>query len=625
MELVQGEPILDHVRCNGLGLKDRLGLFVDVCDAIDYAHSQGVVHADIKPSNIIIDPRHGVKLLDFGIAGLIGAEGPASGFRAATPMFASPQQTAHAPASTADDIYSLGVLLQVLAGDQPGFDSELAAIVAKARAPEPEGRYASAKDIADDIGRWRRLEPVSALPARRPRTLRFFWRRNRLAVSLSATATAGLVVAVAVMTALYLQADAARRQSDQRFEEVRALSRYMLSDLTGALEQFPGTAHLRSDLAHRGRAYLEGLSRVPGAPADVRLEVARGYAKTGEILARLGSQHVGDPRAGKADLAKAETGLRRLMVETNGRDDVALALAGALVARGAVALNADNQPKLAAALLTEGCALSKSAIDRRPQSSEAHLTHLNCLLGQANVLDFQGRYAGLRGVADAFIAETRALPPGVDPTLVALDQAKILNLQGDADYYGGRKPYALNEYLKAADALRQAEIHRSDVRVLDQLAYTTYNIAASLDDVGRKREELAWIDRGVAAADQMAAFEDSPHAWRTVNIVHLQRASALASLGRFDEAIAEARANIAARHVIAEKSPHDNLAVRALPVGLRPLGDIYWAAGRHKEACQSYAEAHVLWIQLEQRHGVLGSDLGGEITLLDKLLKRCER
>ena len=142
-----------------------------------------------------------------------------------------------------------------------------------------------------------------------------------------------MIIAVAVMTALYLQANAARRQSDQRFEEVRSLSRYMLSDLTGALEQFPGTARLRGDLAHRGRSYLEGLSRIPSAPDDVRLEVAEGYAKTGDILVRLGRQNAGDPSAGKADLVKAEGELRRLMAETKNRDDVALALAEVLASR----------------------------------------------------------------------------------------------------------------------------------------------------------------------------------------------------------------------------------------------------------------------------------------------------
>jgi serine/threonine-protein kinase len=623
MELVQGAPIMDHIQARGLDLKRRLDLFADVCGAIDYAHSQGVVHADIKPSNIIIDAHHGVKLLDFGISGLIGEEGPLAGLRAATPAYASPQQAAHAVASAADDVYSLGVLLQVLAGDQAGFDAELAAVAAKARAAEPADRYRSAQDIANDIGRWRRMEPVSALPARALRGVWFFWRRNRLAVSLSAAAALGLVVAVAVMSVLYVQANAARRQSDQRFQEVRALSRYMLSDLTGALEEFPGTGPLRNDLAHRGRVYLEGLSQIPRAPADIRLEVAQGYAKTGEILSRLGSQNEGDPNVGKADLAKAERGLRNLLSEPRQRDDAALALSRVLVAQARIAYSADNQPQRATPMFAEACALASNVIAQEPRSAKAHLAHLDCLLGRSNMLSFQGRYSDVLAQIDAVMAEVRAMPPGADATALALDEAKALNQRGDAQYYLGNHSASLQPFLDAAAVLERVNAHAADVRVLDLLAHTTYNIASTLDDLGRKGEELGWIDRGVAAADQMRTFEDTPQAWRTVTTVHMQRASTLAALGRFDEAITEATSNLALRRSIAAHSPHDNLSVRAVPVALRPLGDIYWAAGRRAQACAAYSEAKAQWNRLTAAKGVLGSDQTGEIPMLDELLKRC--
>ena len=623
MELLQGEPILDHVESHGLGLRARLDLFVDICAAIDYAHSQGVVHADIKPSNIIVDPRHGVKLLDFGIAGLVGHDGPQSGHRGATPVFSSPQQISHAPPSTADDIYSLGVLLQVLAGDQPGFDSELGAIAAKARAREPESRYGAAGDVAADIAAWRRLEPVSALPAGQLRTLRFFWRRNRLAVSLSAGAALGLVIAVAVMTTLYIRAETARRQSEQRFEKVRALSRYMLSDLTGALEQFPGTGALRSELARRGRGYLEGLSREAAAPADVRLEVAEGYAKTGDILAHLGSNNTGDPTAGKIDLAKAEGGLRRLMAETQGRDDIAIALAEVLTSRATIALTADNRPDLAARRYSEACGLAQAAAAHEPRSAQARLTQVSCVLGQAHLSYFQGRFTDVVRQTDAVMAAIRAMPSGADPTILALDEAGALNEQGNAIYYLGDPAASLRPYRAAAAVLEEARRRAADVRVLDQLAFTTYNIASTLEGLGRKQEELAWTQRGVMIADQMRTFEDTPRAWRTVATVHLQHALALAALRRFDEAISEANATVAVRRVIAERSPHDYLALRGVPVDLRALGNIYWAAGRRSQSCTTFSASRSAWDQLAQSNGILDSDRTSEIQSLKQDIARC--
>ncbi len=625
MELIQGARILEHAESVGLGLRGRLDLMSDICGAIDYAHGQGVVHADIKPSNIIVDPRHGVKLLDFGISGLIGQHNASSSQRAATPMFASPQQVAHAPASTADDIHALGVLLDVLAAGQADFDAELAAIVTKARSPEPADRHASAGDLAADIERWRRLEPVAALPAGRLRSLVFFWRRNRVAVSLWGAATLSLLVAAAIMTALYVQAEAARRQADQRFQQVRSLSSYMLSDLTDALERFPGVGGVRNELARRGRTYLEGLSQAPGAPLDVRLEVANGYLKTGSILAGMGKENAADPSAGKVDLAKAEAGLRDLMARTHGRDDVALSLASVLVSRASIASRADNQPGLASSLYAEARELSGHVAEHDPRSAKARLTHIDCLLGHAHLLSFLGRYPEVLTKVAAALAEIRALPAGADRNLVALDIGRALNEQGDALYWPGDHTGALRSYLDAARVLDPALSPTPDVRVFDQFAFTTFNIAAALDDLGRKREELAWIDRGAVVADQMRVFEDTPHAWRTVNIVHMQRAVALAGMGRVDEAITEARTNIALRRTIAARSPHDMLAVRAVPVGLRILGDLYAQAHRHAEACATYVETRALWDRLSQQGGSLPTDTSSEIPFLDRQLAKCHR
>jgi len=625
MELIEGAPILDHVEAAGLSLAGRLTLLTEVCDAVAYAHSQGVIHADIKPSNIIVNPQHGVKLLDFGISGLIGESDAASSHRAATPMFASPQQSAHAPAAAADDIYALGVLLDVLGAAQEGYDAELTAISAKARAAETADRYACVADVAADIDRWRRLSPVSALPARRRRAIWFFWRRNRLPVSLAAAAMAGLVGAVAVTTTLYVEAETARRQADQRFAQVRALSRYMLGDLTGALEQFPGTGDLRVGLARRGRTYLEGLSRVPGAPLDIRLEVAEGYAKTGDILAHQGRESAADPSAGKRDLGRAEAGLRRLMIETRGRDDVALALADVLVTRADIANAADNQPKLAESEYAQACALAEGVIARDPHATAARLNHLECVLGQARLAYFQERYHDVTNRVDTALTEIRALPPDADRTIAALDTAAALNHRGDAGYYLGDKAGALSSYRAAWDVLDRAWRRTPDVRVLDALAFTTYNIASSLDEFGRKKEELAWTDRGVALADQLRTFEDTPHAWRTAIIVHLQRALVLASLGRFNEAISEAKANVALRRTIAARSPHDYLAARGVPVDLRALGTIYWEANHRRDACATFQDSRDQWARLARSHGVLDSDKSSEIVALDKQIALCGR
>jgi serine/threonine-protein kinase len=355
MELLGGLPITEHADRQGLDLHARLALVCDVCDAAGYAHQQGVVHADIKPGNVLIDPTHGVKLLDFGISAMAAADHPAAA--ACTDAYASPQQRRGARPTPADDVFALGCLLAALTQGYAE-SAELRAVIGRARAAEPRDRYASCGALADDLGRLRRCYPVCARPATRWRGLAFFWRRHRVASAAALVAALGLAVGLVLSTTLEIRAQAARAQADQRFMEVRALSRYLLNDVTDKLQAFPGTSALRRDIATRSRAYLEGLSRVPGAPPELGLEVAQGYTKTGRILGLPDVQGMGDVPAAKQDLGKAEAALRGLLRHRPGDAGIATALAQTLSARAAIARTVDNDAGLSRRLYDEAIRLT---------------------------------------------------------------------------------------------------------------------------------------------------------------------------------------------------------------------------------------------------------------------------
>ncbi len=124
MEYVDGEPIDRYCDQRRLGIGDRLELFLDVCAAVQLAHRNLIIHRDIKPGNILVDPEGKPKLLDFGIAKLLepssGQESTATGLRPMTPHYASPEQAWGNPVTTASDVYSLGVLLfELLTGRCP--------------------------------------------------------------------------------------------------------------------------------------------------------------------------------------------------------------------------------------------------------------------------------------------------------------------------------------------------------------------------------------------------------------------------------------------------------------------------------------------------------------------------
>jgi non-specific serine/threonine protein kinase/serine/threonine-protein kinase len=127
MELIEGQPIAEYCDAHCLSISDRLRLFVQVCSAVQYAHQRLIIHRDIKPGNILVTSEGSPKLLDFGIAKILGFDDMAepkqatlTAFRVLTPGYASPEQIEGAPMTTASDVYSLGVVLyELLTGRSP--------------------------------------------------------------------------------------------------------------------------------------------------------------------------------------------------------------------------------------------------------------------------------------------------------------------------------------------------------------------------------------------------------------------------------------------------------------------------------------------------------------------------
>ena len=223
LEHVDGQRIDHYCRHRHLGIPSRLRLFLQAARAVAHAHAQLVVHRDIKPSNLLVDAAGQVKLLDFGIAGLLDAGlMPASdltqqGARALTPDYAAPEQIAGQTVGTRSDVYALGVLLfELLTGARPyrlkrdsraaledailaaevprpsdatddkslrrALRGDLDTIVLKALKKRAAERYASVEAMAEDIERHLTSRPVLARPDGAPYRLRKFVVRNRVAV-----------------------------------------------------------------------------------------------------------------------------------------------------------------------------------------------------------------------------------------------------------------------------------------------------------------------------------------------------------------------------------------------------------------------------------------------------------
>jgi serine/threonine protein kinase len=156
MEYANGLPIQRYCAQHSLSIRQRIELFKSVCSAVRFAHQNLVVHRDLKPDNILVLEDGTPKLLDFGTAKLIApvaalAEGEFTrqGFHSFTPQYASPEQVLGHPISTASDIYSLGVLLFLLAAGVPPYElkefttAEMVRVICEQQPPKPSEKAAS--------------------------------------------------------------------------------------------------------------------------------------------------------------------------------------------------------------------------------------------------------------------------------------------------------------------------------------------------------------------------------------------------------------------------------------------------------------------------------------------------
>ncbi len=249
LEFVEGRPLTAWCDAHRYSVRERLKLFLQVLDAVQYAHACQVVHRDLKPSNLLVTESGQVRLLDFGVAKLlaVGEDVDRTDLtrvygRVLTPDYASPEQLRNEAISAASDIYALGVVLyELLVGSRPyriktdaaqlplelairdaqvhkpstqvqapaaatraasqeqlirRLRGDLDAIVLKALEKDPEDRYPSATAFADDLQRYLSGEPVEARPARLAYRIGKLVVRNR---SATAAITASLAVAIALM------------------------------------------------------------------------------------------------------------------------------------------------------------------------------------------------------------------------------------------------------------------------------------------------------------------------------------------------------------------------------------------------------------------------------------------
>jgi len=623
MEFVDGVPLTEFARRERLTVRERVTLFTAVCDAVQYAHQRLVIHRDLKPSNILVTEAGHPKLLDFGIATFAEAEDAGDSGTVSrtglwfTPNYASPEQIRRERVTTLADVYSLGILLYELLTDERPYDAanlspagleevvcrriperpsarardgrtarllrgDLDTIVLKAIAKEPERRYGSVHDLADDLGRHLRHEPVAARPDSLGYRLTTYLRRNRAAVAAATIVLAALSGGLAATSWQARNAQQARAEAEEVADFL--ISVFAENDPLRA----PVDPALATAMLERGVARADELSHQPAVRA--------------RLLDALGTVFLSLGRYAEADSLVGAGLALRLGVRGDDHPDVAVSLAHLGRVRRYQGAYAESEALLRRALAIQQAALGPDA----PAVAET-------MSDLAYVLPYLGRSPEAETLYREVLTARRRVLPDDDPAIgnALFRVAEALRLQGrtaEAESVAreglafrqrtagpdhpsaGTAMFALADYV-AVDTTRAAEaeaLYRRGLGILRaaygerriELLHGLGNLAYLLTRQERYDEALSLLRQVLSLRESLLGPNHEALAGDREAI-----ADVLAAQGRLDEAVALREEGLASwRRIMGRDHP-------LVAGSLQGLARLYARMGRVQAAESLLVEA----------------------------------
>lgn len=607
MELVDGLPIDDFCRQRRLSLRERVKLFLPVCEAVGHAHAHLVVHRDLKPSNVLVTTGGQPKLVDFGIAKLLlDAQGlTQTGLVPMTPSYAAPEQVRQEPVTTASDLYSLAVVLYELltsvgpygvpAGDVDAtlravkhqearlassvalafgdqLRGDLDAILAMALRKEPTERYASVHAFADDLRAWLDGRVTVARSGSRGYRVMKFVQRHKPAVLGVAAVVAALVGGLLTTLWQARQAERERDLAQRRFSELRSLAHAVVFDYHDAIADLAGSTEVRERLVKDALTYLHSLEASAQGDVTLQLELAQALLKIGDVQGDPFSASLGHPTEAQASYREAEALAARVLLEDARNPETTRVLAGVEEKVGALA-EVDGRTSEAIEHYGKARARYAQLLESHPDDTRAlrAMATQDLAIGQASTTE--GR------LDDAEAALRRALE----------GREAVLTREKTPD---SRRDVAIARY-----ALGQLHFERGDAEQALPL----------------HREALA----ALAALHQEQP--DSARARRDLAVIRSSHILSLKMTGHLDEGVALARLSVAAVEALVAGDPKNATWRRDLMAALQSEADLVFATGGAGEALAVYERSAALAEALLEEEPDNGQRVGDLSLALSKL------
>lgn len=599
--------------------------------ALEHAHGLGVLHRDIKPGNLLIDEQGDLWVTDFGLARIQGDAGlTISGDLVGTLRYMSPEQALGRSAEIdgRTDVYALGAtlyelltlkplfhdregpdLLRAIAQDEPqaprrldpDLPVDLETIILKAIAKAPGSRYATARELADDLGRFLRDEPILARrPTRAERVRRWLVRHRAAALGVLVSALAVLALALTASWRLKEQqerADLVRLRQEGRLKQAETAVQFALRAWEQLFDLDPqrrpeaalqaGAAGDRLGMLQHALGVFERFDRRDELPPEVRLSVAEAYELSGDAHA----QH-GRVRPAEADYRRAVALLEQLTQEDQSARDYQAALSASLNNLGSLLKEAgrlsESEAVLRRSLLIHEGLVNRTAARREDRRQLA--IRLNNL---GAVLVARGKRDGAALAWQRALALRQGLLSGApdDPATrrdVAVSYANL----GGLELVARRPEAAEGHFRKAVASLEKLTRAHGEVddRVLLGRCYQDLGLAVAARGSCFEAEALSRKALDLQQA-LVAEFPDEPQLREDLARSYCSLGNALTATDRptdGEEAFQEARALREALVAAAPEMPQyrDGLARVHLE-----LAQLLRVRGRHGEAIDAYRHA----------------------------------